>query len=498
MYRVLIVDDEKSIREYLPRVIPWAEHGFSICGTAQNGQEACEKLAELEPDLILLDVRMPVMDGLAFLRALRESNARRVHVIMLSGYSDFAYAKEAMRYGVHEYLTKPIDEEELFPALAGVRELLDAQMRDRGLIRLQSSVEALRGALEGHPLDPARFTDFTLLTVVMLPYSHNADETAPNNVMRRCVAELLEDEGVGLVGIQGYSNLFLVRKSVVAGYASERDFASVILHRFMELKIDSALCFDGEALLEAGFLAAYKAHMHAMQTVLFYDMRHHLHYGEDIGEQGEFSPPRMETLTEALRSSDAAAYRAWLEALCEHMTRQRAGHQHLQQVTDRLYYAVIDALRDGKEGEAFFDKPVLHDEPYFNRMPVWQARMDDMLSQCQRDLRARRELQGMGITGDVVAYVRQNFRLPITLKQVAETFFVNATYLGQAFHKTTAMTFKQYINDLRIKAAKQLLAETDLRIYEIAERVGYPESKYFIVKFEEIEGITPAEFRKRL
>lgn len=117
MYSVLLVDDEKSIREHLTKAIPFEKYGFTIRNTAQNGKEALEKLSATSPDLILLDVRMPVMDGLEFLKLLRQSEYANTQVIVLSGYNEFEYAKEAMKYGVKAYLNKPVDEDEMIPLL---------------------------------------------------------------------------------------------------------------------------------------------------------------------------------------------------------------------------------------------------------------------------------------------------------------------------------------------------------------------------------------------
>lgn len=113
MYRVLIVDDETTIREQLPVAFEWAQYGFEVVATAANGEIAIEKTLETHPDLILLDIRMPVMDGLSFLKWLHHSPERDTQVLILTGYSEFDYAITAMRYGARGYLNKPLDEDEI-------------------------------------------------------------------------------------------------------------------------------------------------------------------------------------------------------------------------------------------------------------------------------------------------------------------------------------------------------------------------------------------------
>lgn len=104
----------------------------------------------------------------------------------------------------------------------------------------------------------------------------------------------------------------------------------------------------------------------------------------------------------------------------------------------------------------------------------------------------------MGISREVIEYVHQHYMEQINLKEIADKFFVNATYLGRAFQKATGVNFKQYVNSIRIAEAKNLLLHTDKRIYEIAEAVGYSESKYFVVKFTQETGISPTEYRKHV
>lgn len=127
MYRVMIVDDETTIREQLPVAFEWAQYGFEVVATAANGKDAAEKTGKYHPDLILLDIRMPVMDGLAFLKWLRESPDRETKVLILTGYSDFDYAITAMRYGAKGYLNKPLDEDEIAEYLTQIAQELSAE-----------------------------------------------------------------------------------------------------------------------------------------------------------------------------------------------------------------------------------------------------------------------------------------------------------------------------------------------------------------------------------
>ncbi|MBO9597280.1 MAG: response regulator, partial [Cohnella sp.] len=138
MYKVLIVDDEPRIRDGLSTLIEWDELGFVVVDKAANGIEAMHKYKLLEPDLIIADIRMPEMNGLELVREIRSAGGT-MHVLILSGYADFEYAKQAMTLRIDGYLLKPVDEDELIDYLIKLKKELDQEYeykrladRDRG------------------------------------------------------------------------------------------------------------------------------------------------------------------------------------------------------------------------------------------------------------------------------------------------------------------------------------------------------------------------------
>ncbi|OYP31645.1 hypothetical protein CG709_06670 [Lachnotalea glycerini] len=131
---VFIADDEAIIREGLKYIVDWKELGFSLCGEANNGDDTLAGILTLKPDLVLLDIRMPKLEGTEIVRISRERNYKG-HFIILSGFSDFKYAQTAIRYGVDYYLTKPIDEDELTNAITSVKETIKAEQIHTDSIR---------------------------------------------------------------------------------------------------------------------------------------------------------------------------------------------------------------------------------------------------------------------------------------------------------------------------------------------------------------------------
>ena len=141
LYRIMLVDDEEEVRKAMIRKMDWEKLGFTVAGDAENGEDALEKLEQLEPDVVMTDIRMPYMDGLTLVARIREKYPS-IKILIFSGYDDFEYAKQAIKYRVTEYILKPVNGEELAEILRRVRISLDEEIEERrNISMLQKSYE---------------------------------------------------------------------------------------------------------------------------------------------------------------------------------------------------------------------------------------------------------------------------------------------------------------------------------------------------------------------
>ena len=186
METVFIADDEQVIRDGLKQIIDWESFGFTVCGDAANGEEALAKILELNPSLVLIDIRMPKMHGIDVIEAARAKGFNG-KIIIISGYSDFKYAQEAIRYGVQYYLTKPIDEDELEEILRSIKENLDkdaATANTREHYREKARETIIRDLLTNDiDLSHINTTDLhltadTYQVVIYEKYSHNTADAS--------------------------------------------------------------------------------------------------------------------------------------------------------------------------------------------------------------------------------------------------------------------------------------------------------------------------------
>lgn len=130
MYKVMIVDDEPYVREGLKAIIEWERYGFQICYESENGIDAINKVKQERPDLVIADIKMPRMNGLDMIKYCREMLGVHAQYILLTGYGEFEYARQAIRLGVARYLLKPVDEDELIEALADIAREIKRQRKD--------------------------------------------------------------------------------------------------------------------------------------------------------------------------------------------------------------------------------------------------------------------------------------------------------------------------------------------------------------------------------
>ena len=150
MYKVILVDDEKQILDGLKKMIKWAEVGFEVCATARNGEEAIPLIRDLNPDLVLTDIRMPKMDGLMLVEYVRNNMSKDIEFIILSGYSEFEYARKAVRFHVKEYILKPIDEVLLYGTLVDIKTILE-EKEIRKSLKVKSYINSIiNGDLSGN------------------------------------------------------------------------------------------------------------------------------------------------------------------------------------------------------------------------------------------------------------------------------------------------------------------------------------------------------------
>ncbi len=415
MIRVLLVDDEPLVLIGMQSMINWAEQGFELVGTARNGSEALEKIDDLKPDIVVSDIRMPVMDGLTMVARCREKDNALPAFIMLTSCEEFSYVHRSMNLGAVDYLLKlELSEENLLAALERAR---NAVKKEKAL--RQPSSETVTG-LE-------RYRDRFFIHM----YSGAFD----SDVQIRSAAEEL--------GIKLDSPWYAV------AIASIRNRKEDIEHQIT--------LSAGVTRMAADVLPKY---MPCFVTVV--DPRHF-----SVLFPLETPDDMQQCLMPVLEKANSILYKYFSATLW----------WGIGPAVNRL-----DKIPHSKR-EALSVLPVLSSsEPIGFTGSGAKPTLDH---------RAR-------IVADIQKYIRNNLDKRLSLNDVAAVFNFSPGYLSQLFTQNGESSFVEFVTETRIAAAKDLMASTDLKIYEISHKLGFESAFYFSKVFKKLEGVSPRAYMQKL
>ncbi|MFD2332668.1 response regulator [Cohnella sp. GCM10020058] len=528
MRKVILVDDEMFARKGLAGLIPWAQYGFEVVGEAEDGEEALALIGRLSPDVVVTDIRMPVLDGLEMIREAQERGYRGTHFIIISGFGDFKYAQQAVRFGVQDYLLKPIDEYELIGCLVRIGEQLKREQERteaEDALRRPSLFEALvSGRAEARELDGGRHT---LGWAADLPYRYYAVELndAPPEEDAEAALRRAGDVARALArAVCAASDAGAVPPCAGEPYVHFRDRYELGMllpgttgareaKALGERLARAAGCGDGtvprvyigEAAIglrraRQSFLTAQETRRlkfaMAGETVLLFD------------EIRDAEP-------EACREIESAVYAALLEGLEEHDTvamtgsldrmlaafrEQRFAPDAVAAAVSRVVYGATGIVRTMQGDDRRL--ATMNATLGWQEAPRSLAGLRDLLlaflKECAGYISSLRESIGKGDIAKIKAYIDQHFHENISLKSIAQRYYMNAVYLGQLFKKTYRVYFNEYVLQLRIQEAKRQLRQTDKKVYEIAASVGFCNADYFVTQFEKVERKTPTAYKNAI
>lgn len=522
MEKLFIADDEASIRDGLKCIIDWEALGFSLCGEASNGKDALSQILARKPGLVLLDVKMPGMHGTEVIRLAREAGFQG-KCIILSGYSDFKYAQEAMKSGVRFYLTKPIDEDELIQTVTQIREeLAEEKQRSSHFTQYKNKAKSvvLQELLHSAPESPLSEEDCRMFGLTADVYQVVICENyhAPSTAAPFLFAEMLKVSNrnnmifdhlsadgrdvVLLKGAHGLNKLGEFLERLEQGDSQEgspMDSMFLAYGRPVRAVEDIHLSYaDASALLTRRFFCLPGQHTAGYDT---------------LPHTGENPPPESGAPAPFSWNADAVADYAdrltdYIGAYNRRMTVDTLQEIELGLMTvpnaiDEIRLLLIDLYLQIKEnmtrnypsaGLSFRNNSeaieYIHSRSYLYEIlrflsEQFEAAMDAIGGSSKETILA-----------DVLFYIDHNFHNNIKLETIAPLFGYNSAYLGKIFTKSVGESFNTYVDHRRIEYAKKLLSENKLKVYEIAEQTGYKNVDYFHKKFKKYVGMSPAEFRK--
>lgn len=510
MYSVLIVDDEPMIREGLKTIINWEEEGYTVIDTASNGREAIEKHHQLNPDLTILDIRMPGLTGLEVIEQLR-SEGKKGQFLILSGHADFDYAKKAISFGVGGYLLKPVDEEEMVEELERIKARLDKEQSvnqrntNKDLFYREHVIESiLHGGQVWAAEDLKKYDLYWTSYQVVLIEVFNESSTHMSAEIKKEMIDLFATSKSGIVFTAGKYIGCLLNSPLLTSAERQHFYneTSTILKRFSSpvfiaagtgvLHIEEIKTSYDEAvhLLEERFFFAE-------QTVLVGKEGYGLSMPIEEGEvelQGLDENKITDTLYYALdiRSKDLLSrvlgqFQQWV------LTEGYTEHEIKNIITKIAAVALNKLSLVSSETKLIATEHTALLSALYQQ-PTFVALLDTL------ELQFSELIHKLGVNSkdtvikQMIDFIKRNPGDHLKLEVLAEVFNYNSSYLGKLFKNYTGESFNVFLDKVRMEKAKSLLEE-GLKVHQVSDQIGYANVDYFHTKFKKYMGISPSAYR---
>ena len=510
--RILIVDDEDLLRDYLIQLDLWTRLGCEVVGEARNGEEALRVMSLCKPEMVITDIRMPIMDGITLAEKIRQLHPD-LPIIFLSAYSDFTYTKQAIRLGVTDYITKPVDLEELFDVVNLVMQGERQVNRDERIQQEQTIAGMLSADLDlqvkEQLLKNENMTDIPLMVVcveidnVELLYAMGKplSQLALREIVNHAIKfhpykswTFLDRRGLYLLlfrPMMGYwdmhSDSMKIAREILAACQKGLDFSisigiSSLLPSLLKLSTgweEVKQCFEYRMLLGKQSIISYSA----------------LESGMAI--EKNWDEVSLQKLTELLRKSDTEQIGTALRAIYREMLLKQLNKKFIQQF----------AIEIVSRSEALLaEYPRKMDEPNFHEIRKTVLSFDvlgDLMKYLESKLvQISKLIQSFNqdvlsvIIKSVKQYIETNYSDEITLTTLAESLHLNHSHLSRLIKKETGHNFRDLLWNHRILISKRKLLDPDIKTYEVAYDVGFKDPAHFSQLFKKIVGVSPGEYRK--
>lgn len=510
MYNVVIIDDEQTVREGIQTLLSWEDVGFTIIAESSDGEDGLETVLNYQPEVVLVDVRMPGMTGIELIAAAREAGYKG-YFLILSGYSDFEYAKSAISLGVKGYLLKPIDEEELLRYISDIRNELDQERKEKekadllqsekkmnrikarqniiyNLLMKQETIEVIEKEIEKYGFD-YNYVNFHVIVLNNDKFYMEEDYKEKIKLilfgLSRCEYLVLGDR-IAII-IKGdnlqkdMEQLTENNRRLLNRY--EDDFFIAVGQKVVCLK---DICFSYECaqyLMERKFLFR-KMNMISM---------------DQLREQFEIKKKSTHLeLSDCIEIGDNVGIANMVHYMLDRCRYKLMKESRIKVMTINNAILIINNLKNRYIGHTdnLMDIDLFTEE--VNRTETIEEMELFVIEQFQKVSEKLGNTGADNIVKRMEVFIQKNYNKDLKLESIAKMFGYNSAYLGKTYKKTTGESFNTTLDKVRITSAKDLLQNTNLKVYQVSEKVGYYNIDYFYSKFKKYVGMTPKEFKNKV
>lgn len=531
LYRIMLVDDEEEVRKAIIRKMNWEQLGFVMVGDAENGQDALEKLEQMEPDVVMTDIRMPYMDGLTLTEKIREKYPS-VKILIFSGYDDFEYAQRAIKLNAAEYILKPVNGEELSSILKRIKSNLDEEIEQRrnidtlqqrylsslpilrelflnDLVRMSADVGTIAPKLREYGINilDARKWLTAMIYVEQEEKTENRAFSGHQELIPISVRDFVEDylrahcrfatfnsaDGITVIIAVDEGNTQTGLMNLLSDICKES-------RRLLDVTITIGVGRSCDTLKEIGRsyqtsvdALGYRAIVGGGKAIYINDMEPVSRGKLQLDDKGEaelsaaikFGPVELiESVIRNLAAKmedakvHARQYQVYMLSIVNSMIR-------LMQQYDLDISEMFDSGNQYTDiMEGFYCR-----EEFAQRLIPVACRMNEALNRV-RDNTTKQ------VVREAKEYIRKNYANPeLSVEMLCRHLHMSPAYFSTVFKKETGQSYVNYLTEVRLNKAVELLNETDDKTYMIARKVGYQEQNYFSYVFKKQYGVSPTKYR---
>jgi len=532
--KVLIVDDERHVREAIRYFIPWEEHGVTEIFEATNGQEAITIIEEQHPAVIFTDMKMPLLDGAELLEWLHH-HSPNTKTIVISGYQDFSYVKPAIVYGGTDYLLKPLNSKQLIAAAERAFDMWRKEEQERELVNRQNMQlnvlrplywdKALTDFISGmrpyqelaaslsEELGLPRSTETCRIAVISLKSANlcllerfHGDLQLTSFVLANVCNEVISPQRSGFAFRYWLADTDIVvlfwagvdeaerwvrqmNESIQRAYGIQLDIGLSQIHAF-PAQLPRAFRQAQQGLSERNILQKHD--------------RIHLYrgaYDDGHAKAESVLPQELEKFRISVLSGEVERMNRTIDEWADHL------HQttHLTECIIERWEAEIRLILTQWSSQQWGDDPFAEDSIHFDpcydtdgifSVERWSNQLKAMLVKLSKEGGLTQNADSRIIL-EIRNYLDQNYQQEMTLQHIAERFYISRENVSRKFKQVTGENLSDYLTHLRVDKAKVLLQNTQMRLSQISELVGYEDEKYFSRVFKKATGQTPREYRKQ-
>ena len=515
MIKIMIVEDMPVYRDYLRNFIDWKSYGFEVCAEAKDGREALELYEEYQPDIVLTDIVMPYMDGLELSEKLLKDNPE-LSIILITGNSEFEYARKAVKLGVCDYIVKPFEKEELIVALLKLQDNIsrvlelrteqDELKRERREQLLRQYIYT-RYAKDSVTLEQNRIFSYSCYLIITIRADLYENKVEPEEILKW--KQVLSSMLGNMLQIHGTQEIFQDFEGNIVTILNFKDKASMEDYGGFEFEDICKLAkehigFDisvGISDYCYGIGTLREAYLQTIQALSGSYAEHHTRIF-DYKKMGQilrsefYSWDLVDDINKCLEILD---YDRIVKYILQELDRIREYEN--AEYADMIYMSLLSVLfsylvKLGRNIDDIFGR-YFHPYSIINNEASY-VRKREFICECYRkaiDYQLKhQDTKASQIAKQAKGYIEANYRNPeLSIADISKQLLVNQTYLRKMFKDEYRMTISDYITKYRMEIAKERIKKENCKLSYISYEVGFNDTSYFSKCFKKYYGYLPSD-----